>query len=603
MTSSETEYQGRYDAVVVGAGFGGLYALYKLRSIGLTVRVLESASDVGGTWYWNRYPGARCDVESVDYSYSFSPEFELEWHWTSRYATQPEILSYLRHVADRFDLRRDIDFDTRVVAAHFDDETARWMLRTDRGAAISAQFCIMATGCLSTAQTPDLPGADSYRGNVYHTGAWPGPVRFDGQAVGVIGTGSSGIQVVPMVAEQAKHLYVFQRTPNFSTPAHDRPLDHELEREVKAHYAQRRAASRDSLGGLPLPRPTVGVTDVGADERRAIMERAWEIGGNAMQVTFKDLLIDKETNHVVSEFMRSKIREIVKDPVVAELLCPKDYPFGAKRVCKDTNYYETFNRENVTLVDLRSEPIVGLYESGLRTAAEEYRLDTLIFATGFDAMTGTLLRIDIVGREGIRLADEWAGGPQTYLGLTVAGFPNMFIVTGPGSPSVLTNMVMSIEQHIDWIARCIGDLRAGGHTSIEASQDAQSEWVTHTNDVAARTLYMKASSWYIGANIEGKPNVFMPYVGGFDRYRHICEDIAGSSYKGFVLKAPTLSQAGRSSGDRSPELLSEPPQQETVRAVVFENREELGTNRDRPVRGVHQIAEKPDPVRSRQFHK
>jgi cyclohexanone monooxygenase len=538
---SDAQSRPRYDVLVVGAGFGGLYALYKLRSAGLRVRVLESAPDVGGTWYWNRYPGARCDVESVDYSYSFSPELEQEWHWTSRYGTQPEILQYLRHVADRFDLRGDIEFETQVVAAHFDEQASGWTIRTDRGDLISARFCIMATGCLSTAQTPDLPGAEGYRGNVYHTGTWPGPVRFDGQTVGVIGTGSSGIQVVPMVAEQADHLYVFQRTANFSTPAHDRPLAPEIERDVKAHYHERRAASRNSLGGLPLPRPAVGVADVGADEQRAIMERAWEIGGNAMQVTFKDLLADAETNAVVSEFMRSKIRETVKDPVVAELLCPQDYPFGAKRVCKDSSYYETFNRDNVTLVDLRSEPIVGMYESGLRTARAEYHLDSIIFATGFDAMTGTLLRIDIVGRHGTRLGDEWAGGPQTYLGLMVAGFPNMFMVTGPGSPSVLTNMVMAIEHHVDWIARCIGDTMAGEYSSIEASPEAQSEWVAHTNEVAARTLYMKASSWYIGANIEGKPKVFMPYVGGFDRYRQICET-AASGYTGFLLNAPTLSQ-------------------------------------------------------------
>jgi cyclohexanone monooxygenase len=541
MSVSASDHRGQYDVVIVGAGFGGLYALYKLRSVGLTVRVLEAAADLGGTWFWNQYPGARCDVESVDYSYSFSPELEQDWHWTSRYGTQPEILAYLFHVADRFDLRRHIEFETTVVAAHFDQEASSWTIRTDGGDKLSGRFCIMATGCLSTAQTPDLPGADSYRGNVYHTGTWPGPVRFDNQTVAVVGTGSSGIQVVPQVAEQAAQLYVFQRTPNFSTPAHDRPLDAATEREVKTHYPARRAASRASLGGLPLPRPTVGVADVGADERLAIMERAWHMGGNAMQVTFKDLLVDKETNDVVSEFMRSRIRATVKDPGVAELLCPVDYPFGAKRVCKDTNYYETFNRPNVTLVDLRSEPILGLYESGLRTVKAEYALDSIIFATGFDAMTGTLLRIDIVGRNGLRLGDQWAAGPKTYLGLMVAGFPNMFIVTGPGSPSVLTNMVMSIEHHVDWIARCLADLASGGYSCIEAGEEAQSNWVAHTNEVAAGTLYMQASSWYLGANVDGKPRVFMPYVGGLDRYRQICEDVATSDYKGFVRTVPVHS--------------------------------------------------------------
>lgn len=520
--------------VVVGAGFGGLYALHKLRAAGFSVLDLEAGPDVGGTWFWNRYPGARCDVESVDYSYSFSPELEQEWKWSSRYATQPEILSYLHHVAERFDLRRDIEFETRVVAAHFDRQSSVWAVRTDRGEAISARFVIMATGCLSTAQTPDLPGKDSYRGNVYHTGTWPGPVDFSGQAVGIIGTGASGIQAVPKVAEQAGHLYVFQRTANFSTPANDHPLDPEVVRDLKAHYRERRAQAQESPGAIPLPRPTVGPEDVGPDERNAIMERAWEIGGNTMQVTFKDLLVDQATNDVVAEFMRSKIREKVTDPAVAELLCPKDHPFGTKRVCKDTDYYETFNRDNVTLVDLRSEPIVDLYEGGIRTAKADYRLDSLIFATGFDAMTGTLLKIDIVGRDGIRLADEWHGGPQTYLGLMIAGFPNLFTVTGPGSPSVLSNMVAAVEQHVDWIARCIGDLEEHGYAAIEADPEAQSEWVTQVNAAADSTLYTKANSWYIGANVVGKPKVFMPYVGGFDRYRHICEDVAASGYKGFL---------------------------------------------------------------------
>ncbi len=522
------------DVVVVGAGFGGLYALYELRALGLSVVVLEAGPDVGGTWFWNRYPGARCDVESVDYSYSFSPELEQEWRWTSRYATQPEILSYLRHVAERFDLRRNIQFDTRVTEAHFDDGTSRWTVRTDTGDTISTRFCVMATGCLSTAQVPDLPGKDSYRGNVYHTGTWPGPVGFEGQAVGVIGTGSSGIQVIPQVAAQAEHLYVFQRTPNFSTPANDQPLDPEIVREVKAGYAARRALAQDSPGALPLPRPTIAPDDVDADERYAVMERAWEVGGNSMQVTFKNLLIDQATNDVVAEFMRSKIRQKVKDPATAERLCPKDHPFGSKRVCKDTDYYETFNRPNVTLVDLRSEPIVALHQSGIATTKADYQLNSLVFATGFDAMTGTLLKIDILGRDGTRLVDEWDGGPQTYLGLMVAGFPNLFLVTGPGSPSVLTNMVAAIEQHIRWIARCIDDVDTRGYATIEARREAQVNWVTEANKVAEQTLYTKANSWYIGANVVGKPKVFMPYVGGFDRYRRICEEVTASGYRGFI---------------------------------------------------------------------
>jgi cyclohexanone monooxygenase len=525
----------RCDAVVVGAGFAGLYALHRLRLNGFSVRVFESAPEVGGTWYWNRYPGARCDVESMDYSYSFSSELEQEWHWTSRYATQPEILAYLGHVADRFDLREDIKFGTRVIAMHYDPATSRWMVRTDKEDHVSAQFCIMATGCLSSAQAPALPGSASYRGQTYHTGTWPGPRRFDGQTVGVIGTGSSGIQVIPEMAAQARHLFVFQRTANFSTPARDHPLAAETERAVKASYPERRAASRTSPGGLPLPRPAYGADDVDAARRQAILERAWEMGGNAMQVTFKDLLVNERTNETVSDFMRSKIRETVNDPVVAELLCPKDYPFGGKRVCKDTNYYETFNRANVTLVDLRAEPIQGFFESGIRTTRAEYQLDSVIFATGFDAMTGTLLRIDIVGRDGLRLADEWAEGPQTYLGLMVAGFPNMFLVTGPGSPSVLTNMVTAIEQHIEWITGCINDLRKQRRSAVEATTEAQCDWVDHTREVASQTLYMKANSWYLGANIDGKPQIFMPYVGGLDRYRQICAEVADADYQGCVF--------------------------------------------------------------------
>jgi cyclohexanone monooxygenase len=525
----------RYDVVIVGAGFAGLYALHQLRSNGYTVRVFEAAPDVGGTWYWNRYPGARCDVESVDYSYSFSPELEQEWHWTSRYATQAEILAYLRHVAERFDLRRDIQFNARVTSMTYDPVSASWRLRTHREDEVSSQFCIMATGCLSTVQTPPFPGVESYRGAIYHTGTWPGPIDFSGRVVGVVGTGSSGIQLIPQVAQQAAHIYVFQRTANFSTPARDHPLAPDYEAQVKASYPERRALSRRSPGGLPLPRPTLGPGDVDDHQRVEMLDRAWAIGGNTMQVTFKDLLADQTTNDVVADFMRAKIRQTVTDPAVAELLCPKDYPFGAKRVCKDTDYYETFNESHVTLVDLRSEPIESLSESGIRTSGTEYRLDSIIFATGFDAMTGTLKRIEIVGRDALRLAEEWDGGPQTYLGLMVSGFPNMFLVTGPGSPSVLTNMVMAIEQHVEWITRCINDMRAYGRAALEPAPAAQQDWVDNVRNVAGRTLYMKAASWYIGANVAGKPQVFMPYVGGLDAYRAICDEVTAADYKGFVF--------------------------------------------------------------------
>jgi cyclohexanone monooxygenase len=358
-------------------------------------------------------------------------------------------------------------------------------------------------------------------------------VDFSGQRVGVIGTGSSGIQVIPEVAAQADRVYVFQRTPNFSIPARDRPLDPETERAVKASYSERRAAAQRSPAALPVAPPAIGISDVDDEGRNVILEGAWEVGGNAMQLTFTNLLVDEATNNVVSGFIRSKIRTVVKDREVAELLCPTDYPFGAKRVCKDTNYYETFNRSNVTLVDLRAEPLVGLSPSGLRTAGAHYQLDSIIFATGFDAFTGALLRMDILGRDGLRLAEVWSEGPKTYLGLMVSGFPNLFVVTGPGSPSVLTNMVAAIEQHVEWISECLRHLRAEGQKAIEATSEAELDWVLTTNEVAARTLYMRASSWYLGANIAGKPRVFMPYVGGFNRYREICDEIATAGYKGF----------------------------------------------------------------------
>ena len=529
--------QGRpeLDVVVVGAGFAGLYMLHKLRSLGFAVRVIEAGSDVGGTWYWNRYPGARCDVESVDYSYSFSPELEQEWHWSSRYATQPEILAYLRHVADRFSLRSDIKFDTRVVAMSFDDTTARWTVQNDRGDELVARFCVMATGSLSTTQLPDLPGLADFRGDVYHTGSWPGPVDFKGRRVGVVGTGSSGIQLIPPVAAEAQQLIVFQRTPNFTLPANDGPISPELEAEFKRGYRTRRENARHSVGGIDVELPTFGPFDVSEEKRTAILEAAWREGGSAMQIAFGQIYVDDASNAVVADFIRSKVREIVTDPEVSAIVSPRGHPFGSKRVCKDTLYYETFNRDNVRVVDLTITPLVGLSESTVRTTREEFELDSIIFATGFDAFTGTLLRIDITGRDGIRLADEWLEGPKTYLGLMIAGFPNMFCVAGPGSPSVLSNVVVSIEQHVEWIADTLDRLRADGHATMEADRQAQTEWVAHVGEVAAQTLFMKASSWYLGANVPGKPRVFMPYPAGVGRYREICDDVAAEGYRGFVL--------------------------------------------------------------------
>jgi cation diffusion facilitator CzcD-associated flavoprotein CzcO len=523
-------------AVIVGAGFAGLYMLHRLRQLGLSARVFEAGDGVGGTWYWNRYPGARCDVESMDYSYSFSDELQQEWKWSERYASQPEILTYINHVADRFDLRRDVQVGTRVTAATFDEADRRWTVTTDRGDRVSARFCIMATGCLSTAQVPKLPGRETFRGTTYHTGRWPHEgVDFSGQRVGVIGTGSSAIQSIPIIAEQAAHLFVFQRTPNFSVPAHNAPLDPDFERQVKASYADFRCQARESRVGFVVERSEASALAVTPEERRREYERRWSRGGLGFTATYVDLLTNKDANDTAAEFCREKIRAVVENPVVAEILLPTDYPVGTKRMCVDTGYYKTFNRDNVTLVDIRRAPIEAITPDGLRTREAAYVLDSIVFATGFDAMTGALLSIDIRGRGGRTLNDAWAEGPRTYLGLTVAGFPNLFAITGPGSPSVLSNMIVSIEQHVDWIADCIDRMRAQDHETIEATAAAQEAWVAHVNEIGHATLYPRANSWYMGANIPGKPRVFMPYIGGVGAYRQICDGVAAKGYEGFTL--------------------------------------------------------------------
>ena len=530
----------RYDAVVVGAGFAGLYMLYRLRGIGLSVRVYEAGDGVGGTWYWNRYPGARCDVESMDYSYSFSDELQQEWRWTERYASQPEILRYINHVADRFDLRRDIQLSTRVTEAVFDEHTARWMIRTDRGDELSTGFCIMATGCLSEPQLPPpFPGIETFEGSWYHTGRWPHEgVDFTGQRVAVIGTGSSAIQSVPLIAEQAKHLTVFQRTPNYSIPAHNVPLDPEHERQVKAGYTEFRQAARQSRIGFVVPVTETPALSVSAEEREREYEARWQRGGLGFGFSFPDLLIDEQANETAAEFFRNKIRSIVQDPAVAATLAPRGYPLGTKRMCVDTDYYVTFNRDNVTLIDLRKTPIETITPHGLRTTEKNYEVDAIVFAIGYDAMTGALSRIDVRGRGGIALRDKWRGGPRSYLGLAVAGFPNLFTITGPGSPSVLSNMIVSIEQHVDWIANCIADLMERGGRTIEATTEAEEGWVSHVNDVGHMTLYPRANSWYMGANIPGKPRIFMPYIGGVGVYRQTCEEIAADGYRGFEIRVP-----------------------------------------------------------------
>ena len=528
------------DVVIVGAGVGGLYATYRLRKLGLKVRTYEAGSDVGGTWYWNRYPGCRCDVESMEYSFSFSNDLQQEWQWPERYGTQPEILRYINHVADRFDLRRDIVFNTRVKSAKFDSSKNRWTIVTDQGESVSASYCIMATGNLSTPRKPNIAGLDSFKGNWYHTGLWPHKgVDFAGLRVGVIGTGSSGVQSIPHIAKQAKHLFVFQRTANFSLPARNAPLDAEKERKHKAEYPERRRAAFDTPFGIAgYPPPTKSALEATEDERSRLYEAKWAEGGSISYLySYTDLLLNKKANDTASEFVREKIRATVKDPKTAELLCPNDHPIGTKRLILDTNYYETYNRPNVTLVDIRSNPIAAVTPEGLRTTNDEYDLDAIVFATGFDAMTGAMKEIDIRVDEGVTIQEKWENGPRSYLGIMMSGFPNLFMITGPQSPGVKSQMILACEQHVDWIADCLVHMRDRGLRRIEPSPAAEDGWVEHNNEVANGTLYPLANSWYVGANIPGKPRVFMPYVGGITAYKQKCDEVVERGYEGFALTA------------------------------------------------------------------
>jgi cyclohexanone monooxygenase len=535
-TPARSPAAAQYDVIIVGAGFAGMYQLHRLRDLGMTVKAIEAGSGVGGTWFWNRYPGARCDVESMQYSYAFSDALQQEWKWPELFSAQPDILKYANHVADKLDLRRDILFDTRVTEAIFDEDTNQWTVATDRGDRFTAGFTIMATGCLSAARVPDFKGLGSFEGKTYHTGAWPHEgVDFTGLRVGIIGTGSSAIQAIPMIAEQAADLTVFQRTPNYSIPSRNGPMTEQYERRWKDEYAKLRQEARATRNGILAYPNDFSALSVSPEERERIYEERWATGGTTFMAAFNDLIFSQEANDTASEFVRGKIRQIVKDPATAELLAPKDHPIGTKRICVDTRYYETYNRPNVHLVDVRSAPIEEITPAGLRTANASYEFDAIVFATGFDAMTGALTAIDIHSTDGSTLKRKWEDGPRTYLGLMCAHFPNMFMITGPGSPSVLSNMHVSIEQDVNWISDCLAYLRANGIARMEATQQAEDNWVLHGIEVANKTLYPRAASWYMGANIEGKPRVFMPYIGGVGAYREKCAEIAAKGYEGFRL--------------------------------------------------------------------
>jgi cyclohexanone monooxygenase len=542
---SERRARENYDVIVVGAGFSGLYLLHRLRELGFSVCCFEQGGDVGGTWYWNRYPGARCDVESMQYSYSFSDALQQEWQWSERYAGQAEILTYARHVADRFDLRRDIEFHARVASAAFDESDNRWAVTLDGDRRVSAQHVVMATGCLSNARVPDIPGLARFKGQTYHTGHWPHEgVDFTGLRVGLVGTGSSAIQALPVIAREAKHVTVFQRTPNYSIPARNKPLTEKERGWWRENYADMRRRAREEMrNGIVTEIPYKGALDDSESARAAHFENRWARGGLTFMSAYNNLLVDAAANATAAEFVREKIAETVKHEATAKLLQPTSYPIGTKRICIDTDYFETFNRPNVTLVDIGNAPIEEITPDGVRTGGMDYALDAIVFATGFNAMTGSFARIDIAGRGGETLNAKWAEGPKTYLGLMAAGFPNLFIVTGPGSPSVLSNMMVSIEQHVDWIADCLAYLRGENVDCMEATQDAEEKWVAHVNEVAHQTLYPQAASWYMGANVPDKPPVFMPYIGGVQVYRRICDSVAAKGYEGFALTPRAVATA------------------------------------------------------------
>ena len=525
------------DVVVVGAGFSGLYLLYRLRKAGFSTRVFERGGDVGGTWYWNRYPGARCDVESLQYSYSFDEQLQQDWHWPEKFSAQPDILAYANHVADRFNLKKDIEFNIEVKASWFDENLKTWKITTNTGEEINAQYFIMATGCISTTQIPNIKGLSDYVGNTFHTGDWPHEeVDFSGQSIAVIGTGSSGIQSIPVLAKQAKKLTVFQRTPNYSIPSQNEPMTKKYERSWKDVYSERRKEMRYSAHGSLKDLNDVPALSVDEDQRQELYTKRWAIGGTGFLGSFNDLLTNADANYTAAEYVRQQIKRVVKDKETAEILCPRSYPIGTKRICIDTGYFETYNRENVKLVDISKKPIQRLVADGIIVDDQLYPFDSIIFATGFDAMTGSIFNVDIKGRDGLALKEKWNAGPKTYLGLMSASFPNLFMITGPGSPSVKSNMIMSIEQHVDLVIETLLSMRRKGLSVVEPELEAENKWVDHVQEVANKTLFPQANSWYMGANIPGKPRLFMPYIGGVGAYREICEEIVANNYRGFKFE-------------------------------------------------------------------
>ncbi len=522
------------DAVIIGAGFAGMYMLYRLRNLGLNVLAVDEATGVGGTWYWNRYPGARCDVESIEYSYSFSDELQQEWNWPDKFSVQPEILKYANHVADRFDLRPLIRFNSRVESVKYDDERSLWNVTTVQGDLYRAKYCIMATGTLSSVNEPKFEGVHSFKGEWYVTGRWPHEsVDFSEKSVGIIGTGSSAVQAIPVIAKQARHLTVFQRTANYSIPARNRPLEEEEVVAAKGMYESIRKKARTSRAGIAS---TVigeeGVMDVSEEERLEELEKRWAEGGTNFLAAYSDVGTNEESNEIIANFVRDKIREVVNDSETAELLAPTN-TIGCKRLCADTDYYETYNRDNVTLLDVNKDPINRIVENGVQTKNKTHKFDVIIYAIGFDAMTGALLAMDIQGKSEVSLRDKWSDGPRTYLGLTSAGFPNMFTITGPGSPSVLSNMMTSIEQHVEWIADCIEHMEANFYNTIEPHEESENDWMDHIEEIASDTLRYSCNSWYVGANIPGKRRIFMPYAGGVDKYAEKCDEIVAAGYEGF----------------------------------------------------------------------